>query len=297
MIKKILTLNALLLLLACNIIAQKSNTIQLPKQIKNQYAYIPNGKAFTETDSVLVDAFYISKYEVTNGEYLEFVNFLLKQGKAEELKIAIPDTSQWLRVQNAQPYAAHYFRHPAYAKHPVMNISHKAAELYCEWLTQKINAESKNVKFEVRLPSRNEWLSAAQCGRKLPYSWKGISVIDSKGSFRANFKRLSAENIHFDYTKGELVVIPDIPYDKMPISAAKLAMVGAVDSFYPNDFGVYNLNGNAAEMIKENEIAVGGSWNCTGYDIRNLSTMPFSGPSPYVGFRPVLTIISNTGSN
>jgi formylglycine-generating enzyme required for sulfatase activity len=63
-----------------------------------------------------------------------------------------------------------------------------------------------------------------------------------------------------------------------------------VKSYWPNAFGVYNLNGNVAEMIAEKGIALGGSWRDTGYDVRSSSETTYKEPSPSIGFRMVLTV-------
>ncbi len=47
------------------------------------------------------------------------------------------------------------------------------------------------------------------------------------------------------------------------------------------------MNGNAAEMIVDSDMAAGGSWRSPGYDIRNESLMSFKEASPEVGFRPI----------
>jgi formylglycine-generating enzyme required for sulfatase activity len=61
-----------------------------------------------------------------------------------------------------------------------------------------------------------------------------------------------------------------------------------VNSYAPNALGIYNLNGNVAEMTSE-ALACGGSWSSPGYDVRNESTVSLEGATPTIGFRPVLT--------
>ena len=62
-------------------------------------------------------------------------------------------------------------------------------------------------------------------------------------------------------------------------------------SYWPNDFGIYNMNGNASEMISDGEFVVGGDWRSPGYDIRNESIKAYNGPSPEIGFRIVASYI------
>ena len=56
---------------------------------------------------------------------------------------------------------------------------------------------------------------------------------------------------------------------------------------YPNEFGLYNVCGNVAEMVDERGIAYGGSFLDPGYDIRIDSETHYDAPSPKVGFRVI----------
>ena len=64
-----------------------------------------------------------------------------------------------------------------------------------------------------------------------------------------------------------------------------------VKSFTPNDLGIYNTSGNAAEMIIKPGYAMGGSWNSYGGEINTKSTKQYPFPSPEVGFRVFMKII------
>lgn len=61
-----------------------------------------------------------------------------------------------------------------------------------------------------------------------------------------------------------------------------------VKSFYPNDYGLYNMCGNAAEMINESGIAMGGSWNDYGGDVHIKSEAVYETASSTIGFRPII---------
>jgi formylglycine-generating enzyme required for sulfatase activity len=58
-------------------------------------------------------------------------------------------------------------------------------------------------------------------------------------------------------------------------------------SHYPNNYGLYNMSGNVAEMVYERGVAYGGSYLDPGYDIRIDSEKPYDGPSPLIGFRVI----------
>ena len=60
-----------------------------------------------------------------------------------------------------------------------------------------------------------------------------------------------------------------------------------VKTYYRNAYGLYNMCGNAAEMVAERGIAFGGSFLDPGYDIRIDSETRYNAPSPKVGFRVI----------
>ena len=62
------------------------------------------------------------------------------------------------------------------------------------------------------------------------------------------------------------------------------------ESYYPNKFGIYNMSGNVAELVSDDTVAMGGSWNDTGYDVRVESEQPATQPKSTIGFRMVATI-------
>ncbi len=154
----------------------------------------------------------------------------------------------------------------AYSNYPVLNISFEAAQLYCNWLTE--NDKSKNYKY--RLPTKEEWVYAAKGGiEQCLYSWGGPYLKGKKGQFLCNYK-CNDEELQSTLTNNSQGSIT------MPIK-----------SFTPNIYGLYNVCGNVAEMIEERGIAMGGSWNNTGYEVRVESQQAYKDANPIIGFRPV----------
>lgn len=285
--KKILfTFLTLLLFCFCNLSnAQKVNGVKMPKG----FVYIPQGSFVFEKDTVSVNGFYICKTEISNQDYREFLYDLQRQSKIKELNIAKVDSNKWIQ-KNAynDPYAKYYANHPAYNKYPVVNITYEAALLYCEWLSVKLSELNKGkYEIKVRLPLRTEWVYAASCGGKYnPYAWGGPYVRNSKGYYLCNFKNVGEENIRFNKDKKNIEIVTGT------YTIADGADITApVTSFFPNKFGLYNVNGNVAEMVNEKGLAVGGSWKSYGYEIRNESVENYSGADTHIGFRPVVTVV------
>ncbi len=254
--------------------------------------FVPTGKTVLNNDTLSVQSFYISSGEVTNLQYQEFLHDLKKEGETEKLAIAMIDSVRWNnRLSNNQSFVDYYHQHPAYHNYPVVNISKEGAELFCEWLSQQYDSLSNGeLKLTFRLPTRAEWMRAARGDRHYSvYSWGGPYLRNAKGMILANFMRFGAENIHRNTDTGEFEVVPG-PVGPMLSDWADVTAPSL--SYFPNDYGIYNMNGNVSEMISNGDFAVGGDWKSPGYDIRNESIKPFTEPDPTVGFRVVASYIN-----
>ena len=284
-------------LLSSSFLLEKKSKHPFGKKFKvpKSYTYIPSGTLLTQNKTkISVLPFFMSKTEITNLDYNEFLTDLKKQGKTEDYELAKQHPEKWNERPHAygEPFVETYGMHPAYAKYPVLTISKKGAELYCQWLTKKLqpNYPKHNVNF--RLPTEHEWVYAARGGNQLaPYPWGGYYLRNSKGKFLANFKRLGAGAIHYDRKNNEYKVMID-PQNNP-------SMPAPVNSYIPNDFGLYNMAGNAAEMISTKSLTSdgnrtkGGCFDSTGFDITIEAEDEFDGwtePSPFIGFRTIMDV-------
>ena len=235
----------------------------------------------------------MSNYEVSNKEFNDFLASLKKSGNSVDYNIAKIDTNNWVTEFNEAymaPFSKQYHTNEAYNNYPLVNITLEGAKLYCKWLTAELNSENQqaNFKIAVRLPSRVQWLRASFANYKnAAYSWGSSYLRNDKGQFMCNFKNIGAENIYFNQeTNSYHVKEKNISY----VLDNALA-TAPIDSYFPNDFNLYNLNGNVAELVVDG-ITCGGSWNSTGYDVRNQSINDFEESSSTIGFRPLLLISS-----
>lgn len=265
------------------------------------------GKTFRglQQDSVSIKEFWMSKTEITNFEYAEFVYWVKKSGDKEKLKIVLPDTLVWRqKLAYNEPYVEYYFRHPAYKDYPVVGVSHEAAVLYCEWLTAIYNEKLKELfpklkakKIEVRLPTVEEWMWAAKGGLQLsPYPWGGPYLRNSKGDYLGNFRSVGEGSISYDANAGK-PILRAYGGDYMGVAGQlndNASITAPVKSYYPNNYGLYNMAGNVSEMTSKPGTAKGGSWFTCGYELQIEAPDPFEGdasPKSHVGFRPIFTII------
>ena len=270
---------------------------EMKKIMQKGYSYIPSGNTIYENDTVSLQGFFMLKGEVTNSNYREYLSFLKVNGKLEDYKKALPDTSLWTTSSiHNKKYTEYYFNHPAYNDYPVVNITREQAEAYCVWLTEIWRKNTGNQSLVFRLPMRAEYLRAANGSElKRPFAWDGPFIRKADGRYLCNHLALGNTNITRDPETNEFKVITeyDALLDAYFEENSFSDILAPSKSFFPNEFDLYNLNGNASEMVEEKDIVVGGDWNSPGYDVRNESTRKYSGASPYISFRPVMTFVEN----
>ncbi len=111
--------------------------------------------------TVDLDAFYIGKYEITNGEWRKFRDDpgyedakFWPEGKAVP-KDQIP---YWTQAQN------HGGATPDSDNYPVLGVNWDSAVAYCNWLSAKTG-------HKYRLPTEAEWEKAARGTDQRKYPW------------------------------------------------------------------------------------------------------------------------------
>ena len=254
-----------------------------------EFCFIPEGvlkylAGYKDTASLSIPYFFMSPVEITNASYKLFLDDLKAQGRDADYQKAMVQQDKWKTLflphgDTHSLFAEYYFDYPAYKHYPVVNVSHEGAELYCQWLTSKL----KDTVWEYRLPTKAEWVYAAQGGRILYDYSCGLYLRNYTGQFICNYLRIGDECIQKTESGYEVVVKSfsfGIPLDAF-ITAPSL-------SYYPNDYGLYNMSGNVAEMIDKKGVAMGGSWLSPGYDVRIRSEATYDEPNPTLGFRVVL---------
>jgi formylglycine-generating enzyme required for sulfatase activity len=300
---------------------------QLLKKDKRSWVYVPMSTDSINGEVVSLNAFYIAASEVTNNQYRTFLNDLLIQGKIDNFLRAVPDSSKWISEGRAlflrlqpdstkwpqdvkvyfEPMRKNYYWHPAYDSYPVLNVSREGAKLYCDWLTNAVNNKIKESNSEskwdalfindVRIPQDIEWIIAARSGRgNVDYPWsnkfgKTESAQNMKGCYLANFCRRNYK---------EATACPNLKFTDSYTTAGTVSreytFVAPVMSYNPNDYGLYCVSGNAAEMVWVNNTGKpgtkGGSWGSDAQHIKINGEDEYSGitdGSIYIGFRPVFT--------
>lgn len=257
--------------------------------------------------------FQTKKYEgyITNndGEKIE-----IKDRSSFVIRDVInvyPDTLCWIAdftYSFNEPLTTMYFWHPSYDNYPVVGVSWKQATAFCIWRTQLLNAalngDGQPGVHNYRLPIESEWEYAARGGlENSMYPWGGYYTRNKEGCFLANFKPLRG-NYADD---GGVTTI-------------------AVGSYQPNEYGLYDMAGNAAEWtsnaydesayvfshdlnpdykynarpddppVLKRKVVRGGSWKDIGYYLQNgTRSYEYQDSSKsYIGFRCVRSYLGST---
>jgi formylglycine-generating enzyme required for sulfatase activity len=286
---------------------------QLIKLNKDKYAYIPMGSFIYKKDTFSVQSFYIETTEVTNLEYRTFLADLLMQGRNSDYLAAKPNQMMWIKkfpYSYNEPMANMYFWHPAYNEYPVVNISRKGAQLYCDWLTIETNKvlkeSNKPLMNDLRLPADLEWAYAASNGKdQAKYANGNAFLRNSKGAYDVNYSCASLSDASYDSTTK--LYIPHFPKkgdeQGLKLIADGLFHTGYVRSYYPNSYGLFCMAGNVAEMVSTYDVknntylktgTKGGSWFSTDHFLEIDAEDEYPGEvgaSPLIGFRPVFTAL------
>ncbi len=192
--------------------------------IEKDYVYRTEKEVTSE-----VPGFYLDIHEVTNDQYAECVD----SGEC------------------SPPELNPLFSDPAYADHPVINVTQEMAAEFCQWR-------------DARLPTTLEWEKAAQDElRNVDYFWGDRSPVCQLGSR-----------------------LPLIPEEYRELSS----ITSPVMSQSQNMYGLYDMTGSMWEWVNDNPSSTTGNSNTNLQTIGYLRMFTNGGYGPqyesfYCSFR------------
>ena len=235
----------------------------------------PCGENEKPQHQVTLSSYNIGKYEVTNEEFVIFLNDI-----GNDYQVGEPFKGEKLIYENKWGIAfrsqgdiasAYYEVQKGYGKYPVVGVTWYGAIAYCQWL-------SKKTGLKYRLPTEAEWEYAARGGDKSrQYTYSGSNKIGDVAWYAAN----SNSRTHSTGTKAanELGI-----YD----------MSGNVWEWCSDEYEVDYYKGSPTRNPKggqgSNRVLRGGS----AYSLYNIcrnamrNSMAPSSSNDYFGFRLVL---------
>jgi formylglycine-generating enzyme required for sulfatase activity len=241
-------------------------------------------KSFLPPGTVQInDSLFADETEISNFSWREFVDYNKQQfgSSSVEYISSLPDTLVWRApLSYNEPYVLYYYSHPAYKDYPVVGISYEQAVHFCRWRTERVHAfleikEGKRkagdlneaytgkLKFEYRLPTKQEWEALALPGLDAK------NKKEQKGQVKYNIINTSS--------------VASSTSDNADVTAP-------VYSYWPNKLGVYNVIGNVSELVAGKGIAKGGSWKTLKENLDIWKDEACTEPNSYTGFRCVCVV-------
>ncbi|HEX5169075.1 MAG TPA: SUMF1/EgtB/PvdO family nonheme iron enzyme [Cyclobacteriaceae bacterium] len=271
---------------------------------------------------------YASSTEVTNAQYNQFLNHLIRNNQKSLYEKYKPDISHYegtllaffkgYHIPHKESKDSRYTND--FNENPVVNISYESAVAYCEWLTEQYNNQSGKKKFHkvtFRLPTLKEWQIAA-LGYKKFQSWNIEENEVEVGIPKHPGEEIGAKKIMMK-VKDNDILYPwfgahdyrdkaqnskncwmgnfKIPEGSDSCFIARPAgdgyfITAKVASYFPNGMGLYDVVGNVEEMIDEKGKACGGSWAHLPEESTMTSVHSYLGASGTVGFRVFMVVVS-----
>lgn len=211
----------------------------------------------------------------------------------------------------AQP-VADYYTNGFYNYYPVVGISYEQAQAFCKWrgrvVTELLNQKRQltladtlhpaYVRCQYRLPTESEWEAAAAVQSNLPFGTacaslplqivpKAAAYLQQRSGSTKSVGEIQASILAYNQTHPTLSILnyaQEVPY------FLRTATPGYVYQGPVNYYGLYQMLGNAAEMVQEKGITKGGSYRDALPDCRIKARGTYTGPAHYIGFRAAAVI-------
>jgi formylglycine-generating enzyme len=197
-------------------------------------ALIPGG-VYTISDgdemkTVELNPFYIDIFEVTNKKYAQFLNDVFPDAKDDWLLWVNTEKGSQFKITFENGDVGVFSVVEGYEDYPVVTVSWEGAMAYAEWAGKT-------------LPTMEQWEVAARGNSKDRFPWGDELDID-KANYHSKIVKVSSEEAQKDDDEVKSKLMP-------------------AGSFDPNEFGLYDVIGNAWE------------WTSDDYKSNFLSFVPF----------------------
>jgi formylglycine-generating enzyme required for sulfatase activity len=152
---------------------------------------------------------------------------------------------------------------------PIVGVTFEQAKLFCEWKEELVN-KTKNIKVTISLAS-------------IELYNKVNANKDSVCKKELNCKVCTNYQLNYFHNK----CIEQSKHNEEITQGKGLLRV---DSYWPCILGLYNIQGNAAEMTSTKGIAIGGSFRHFAIESYSNKVQEYNKPEDWLGFRCLVTL-------
>jgi formylglycine-generating enzyme required for sulfatase activity len=177
----------------------------------------------------IAQPFAMGKYEVTVGEYRAFVR-ATGYNPSDVCGVDRNGTGHWHDISGYAWGQPGYKGYQQSDRDPVVCVSWYDAQVYVSWLSSKTGKQ-------YQLPSEAAWEYAARAGTTTPYSW-GTSA--DNGCTSANGPDIQVRQQSWWQSARSTMNCDD-----------KHVFTAPVGSYKPNAFGLFDMSGNAWELVED----------------------------------------------
>ncbi|CAG5081508.1 SUMF1/EgtB/PvdO family nonheme iron enzyme [Parvicella tangerina] len=262
--------------------------------------------------SLISENLYISVYELSIGEYQNYLSAIAQDSTEEFYKSQLPDSTalDYIRWANESycgcgPMYIPHYSHPAFDNMPAYGLSHDQVINYCNWLTSTSNDSTGLIEYKFRLPSEDEWDSAYGKNSKKyskdkeycetyvsDYPAYGNLIRQNVGLENVSYKRTRITNSN-NSDKGEFIYKDSIyVYDLIePNCYSRKPQPNPIWNNVVNEYGLFHIDGNLSEMTSTPGIAKGSSY-ILQKDFGTKAVV-YEKPEPWLGARLICEKITN----
>jgi sulfatase modifying factor 1 len=177
----------------------------------------------------MTQPFYLATREVTVGQFQKFVEATghVTDGETDPLGGWGYDSTQGDMVQGRQ-YNWRSLGWPQNEVHPVLNITWRDANRFCQWLSEEEEAK-------YRLPTEAEWEYACRAGTSTRF-FTGNDPLSLSGYANVLDEAMAAYDQRVSNSYG-----PALPINDGRVFTSRVSI------YQPNAWGLYDMHGNAFE--------------------------------------------------
>jgi formylglycine-generating enzyme required for sulfatase activity len=252
-------------------------------QMGDHYAFVKPDRPTDEVPvhTVALSSIYIGTYDVTNSQYLQFLNSAYSQGLIQVtngLVYGAGSTNLYIDTYQVLNYSSIGWNGTTFtivdnrATHPV-GVTWLGAAAYCNWLSQQqglnpvYNLATSATDFTqngYRLPTEAEWEYAARGGQYAPY------YMYPSGNL-ADITRANYPESNTPYATGPYPWTTPVGfYNGQLHTKAEFGWPGSQATYQTGDgsngFGLYDMSGNNWQWIND--------WYEISYYVASPSTNP-----------------------